>query len=38
LQLLIRQLEASLERERAQKLEYQQEALKHFEEIKESTS
>jgi hypothetical protein len=29
----IRQLEASLEKERAQKIEYQHEALKHFEQI-----
>ncbi len=29
----IRQLEASLEKERAEKIEYQHEALKHFEEI-----
>ncbi len=33
LQELIRQLQASLEAERAQKIEYQHEALKHFEEI-----
>jgi transposase len=33
LQNRIRQLEASLEQERAEKIEYQHEALKHFEEI-----
>ena len=33
LQVLIQQLEASLEKERAEKIEYQHEALKHFEEI-----
>jgi transposase len=33
LQDRIRQLEASLEKERAEKIEYQHEALKHFEEI-----
>jgi transposase len=33
LQELIRQLESSLEKERAEKIEFQNEALKHFEEI-----